>query len=68
MLYVTLINCAQQALNGNRDGVPVAAFAKVFLPEPVAPSPGDEFIVEFIDVVRPGSDDGVLHELVQLYR
>jgi len=68
VLYFAMINCSQNQLNGNRDNVPVAAFGKAFLPEPVASTPGDEIIIEFIDVTRPGADDGVLHEIVQLYR
>lgn len=69
VVYFAIVNCSQQALNGNRDNVPVAAFGKAFLPEPVVNKGGDdEVVIEFIDVVKVGADDGVLHEIVQLYR
>lgn len=69
ILYFAIINCSQHALNGNRDNVPVAAFGKAFLTEPVVNKGGeDEVVIEFIDVVKVGADDGVLHEIVQLYR
>ncbi|MBP2293767.1 pilus assembly protein TadG-related protein [Azospirillum rugosum] len=69
VIYFAIVNCSQHALNGNRDDVPVAAFGKAFLPEPVVNKGGDdEVVVEFIDVVKVGADDGVLHEIVQLYR
>lgn len=69
VIYFAIVNCSQYALNGNRDNVPVAAFGKAFLPEPVVNKGGDdEMVIEFIDVVKVGADDGVLHEIVQLYR
>lgn len=68
IIYFAMINCSQQGLNGNRDDVPVAVFGKGFLTESVLPPPDDEIYMEVVDVVRPGSDDGVLHEIVQLYR
>ncbi|HYH17748.1 MAG TPA: pilus assembly protein TadG-related protein [Azospirillum sp.] len=68
MLYFAIINCSQQGLNGNRSDVPVTAFGKAFLTEPVSAPPNDEIVIEIVDVVRPGADDGVLHEIVQLYR
>lgn len=68
VLYFAIINCSQQGLNGNRNDVPVAAFGKAFLTEQVNAPPNDEVVIEVIDVVRPGADDGLLHEIVQLYR
>ncbi len=68
IVYFAMVNCLQHELNGNRDDVPIAAFGKGFLTEPVAEPPLDEVYMEFLDVVRPGDDDGVLHEIVQLYR
>ncbi len=32
------------------------------------PGTGMEYLFEFIEVVEVGSDDGVLHNIVQLYR
>ncbi|WP_448187742.1 pilus assembly protein TadG-related protein [Azospirillum sp. sgz301742] len=67
VLYFAMINCSQYQLNGNRDNVPIAAVGKAFLPEPVKSSPGDEIVIEIIDIARAGKDS-VLHEIVQLYR
>jgi len=66
IIYFAILNCLQHSLNGNQSNVPVAAFGKGFLPEKVQSD--DDFVFEIIDVVRPGADDGVLHEIVQLYR
>lgn len=73
VLYLAVINCREQEINGNEDDVPTVAFLKAFLTEPVGSetSPGatdSDVYMEVVDVVRPGADAGVLHDLVQLYR
>lgn len=73
ILYLAVINCREQGINGNEDNVPTVAFMKTFLTEPVGSesSPGatdSDVYMEVVDVVRPGADNGVLHDLVQLYR
>lgn len=71
ILYFAVINCIEQDLGGgnSNEEIPVEAFVEAFLTEPVAdPSDGPEIILEIKDIVRPGGDDGVLHDIVQLYR
>ncbi|HEX6963534.1 MAG TPA: pilus assembly protein TadG-related protein [Lacipirellula sp.] len=68
---------------GASDGPqPVEAFVKMFITEPVEKEAGDtgggreddvstsQFTLwaELVNVVRPGDDDGVLRDIVQLYR
>jgi Flp pilus assembly protein TadG len=67
VIYVALIDCASVGLKGGRNtGVYVKAFAKFFLIEPVGAN--QAIYGEFLGLVEPGSDDGVLHDIVQLYR
>ena len=70
ILYVAILNCnalTQQGLmsGGNSGGpLPIVAYARFFLTEQTN---GDVY-GEFNGIVEPGSDNGILHELVQLYR
>jgi Flp pilus assembly protein TadG len=66
----------------NADGsYPVLAFVKMFITRPMSKNnttcqPNDDtcesdsgdLYVEMIDVVKPGADDAVLHDMVQLYK
>jgi hypothetical protein len=68
VLIVAVVNCIEQGIQGNRDDVPVVAFARMFMTEPVGDGPEDDLYAEVLGVVRPGGNDGVLHEFPQLYR
>jgi putative Flp pilus-assembly TadE/G-like protein len=68
VLVVAVINCVEQAIHGNRDNVPVVAFARMFMTEPVADGPQHEIYAEMLGVLEPGGEDGVLHDFPQLYR
>lgn len=73
IFYLAVINCREQDINGNEDDVPTVAFMKTFITEPVGSesSPGatdSDTYLEVVDIVRPGADAGILHDLVQLYR
>ncbi|MPY75138.1 MAG: hypothetical protein GEU87_12840 [Alphaproteobacteria bacterium] len=71
ILYFAVVNCREQGLGGgnSNEEIPVEAFVEAFLTEPVDdPSDGPEIVLEVKDIVRPGGDDGVLHDIVQLYR
>lgn len=68
-----MINCREQGINGNEQDVPTVAFMKTFLTEPVGSESSSgatdsDVYLEVVDIVRPGSDDAILHDLVQLYR
>jgi len=70
-VYFAVINCIELGpLHGNSSGpLPVEAFVKGFLTRPVEePSSGVEIYLEIVDIARPGDGDGVLHDIVQLYR
>lgn len=69
ILYFAVINCKQYDVKGNSAGdIPVEAFVKAFITEPVGEAPDFDTFLEVIDVVQPGGRDGVLHDQVQLYR
>ncbi|HKP24802.1 MAG TPA: pilus assembly protein TadG-related protein [Dongiaceae bacterium] len=80
VIYAAVINCTAADLQGGSDeNVPVVAFLKMFMTQPMTKEPGhtkdDEtadadntLFVEMIDVVAPGTDDAVVHDIVQLYR
>ena len=52
---------------GNQSGVPVAAFAKFFITEPVK-APQDDIVAEIVELVTPGAAGGHNFDQVQLYR
>jgi Flp pilus assembly protein TadG len=79
IIYFGIVNCNAESaiLNGNSGGggggggtpVPVVAFAGGFLVQPVSnpgAGQGETIYMEFENVALPGN--GVLHEIVQLYR
>ena len=68
VLVLAVINCEFNGVGGNSDNVPVKAFLKVFMTEPTGDSPDFDTYLEVVDVVKPGADDGILHDIVQLYR
>lgn len=76
ILYIAVLDCNALTASGELTGgngagtLPVTAFARVFLTEPVENgSLGDATIfAEFNGVVDPGRDGGVVHDQVQLYR
>jgi Flp pilus assembly protein TadG len=68
IIYGAIINCSEVSVHGNTGGpLPVAAFGKFFLTEPVA---ADGTIhAELIGSVEPGSvSNSVARDIVQLYR
>lgn len=74
LLYVAVLDCqalTQQGLltGGNSSGaLPVTAFARMFLTEPVEQGVNADIYAEFNGVVEPGKDDDVIRDQVQLYR
>jgi hypothetical protein len=74
LLYVAVIDCqaltAQGLMSGgNSSGaLPVTAFARMFLTEPVENGANADIYAEFNGIVEPGKDDGVIRDQVQLYR
>jgi hypothetical protein len=68
-MYVAVINCVEHGpLNGNSSGVPVLAYAKMFLTHPAEGGSEPTIYAEVISAVEPGTDSTVLHDIVQLYR
>lgn len=74
ILYVAVLNCqalvAQGLLtSGNSSGpLPVEAFARIFLTEPVESGQNSTIYGEFNGIVQPGQDSAVVRDMVQLYR
>jgi len=70
ILYMAVINCIEEGpLTGSSNtDVGVKSFAKMFLIRPIKGGSDTSIWLEFVDEVKPGNDDGVLHDLVQLYR
>lgn len=71
VLYLAVVNCVDQGINGNESNVPTVSYIKTFLTEPVsdpASSTGSDVFLEIVDVITPGNSQGVLHDVVQLYR
>lgn len=70
VIFFAVINCIEHGpISGNSAGpIPVEAFVKAFMTEPTGAPPNIDTYLEIVDVTRPGADDGVLHDIVQLYR
>ncbi len=73
ILFMAVVNCQEHDIHGSEVDVPVINFLKLFITEPVGdesvPGANDsDFYLEIVDVVSPGADDGILHDIVQLYR
>jgi len=69
IIYIAVINCVDNGpLNGNSDNVPVLAYAKMFITHPAEGGSDQTIYAEIIGVLEPNQDQGVLHDIVQLYR
>jgi hypothetical protein len=71
VMYVAVVNCVEQGLNGSESDVPVLTFAKLFLTEPVQiGGSGNKFQIwgEMLGVVESGDESGIVHEYPVLYR
>lgn len=81
ILYAAVIDCAAYGdlVKGKATDIPVLSFVKMFMTQPMAKKDecgeDDETVdcnntlfVEMVDVVQPGIDDEVIHDIVQLYR
>jgi Flp pilus assembly protein TadG len=79
ILYAAVLNCGDLDIKGSSsETVPAVAFVKMFITRPMTKLPGSgscatceedgDLLVEMVDVVKPGIDDAVLHDIVQLYR
>lgn len=67
IIYVAIVNCVDQNVHGTMTVRPLN-YLRIFLTEPVNEPSGVEIMGEIVDVVQLGDDDGVLHDVVQLYR
>lgn len=74
IIYAAVLNCgALNVTGGSNDTLPAEAFIKMFITRPMAVpgAPGEDdgsIYVEMVDIVDPGIDDEVVHDIVQLYR
>jgi Flp pilus assembly protein TadG len=79
ILYAAVLNCGALDIQGSStDTVPALAFVKMFITKPMTKLPGSgncetceedgDLLVEMVDVVKPGIDQAVIHDIVQLYR
>lgn len=68
VLYGAAIDCGSLGLAGAATGVPVTAFVKMFITEPMPVPPDESLYVEMISIIKPGTDDDIVRDTVQLYR
>ncbi|HEX6011248.1 MAG TPA: Tad domain-containing protein [Geminicoccaceae bacterium] len=70
VLTVAILNCREHDIRGQRDDIPVIAFARMFITEPVGYESGreDDLYVEMLGVAEPGDESGILHDYPVLYR
>lgn len=67
LVHMVVINCRADAPSPTSTNVPVQALLKAFLLRPVDGS-SQEMDLEIVDVARPGVDNAVIKDDVQLYR
>jgi Flp pilus assembly protein TadG len=76
IIYGAVMNCQAAGLKGgSQSNLPTIAFIKMFMTQPMTKLPGtgqidedDTLYVEMLGTVKPGTDDAVIHDIVQLYR
>jgi Flp pilus assembly protein TadG len=73
MVYAAIINCLELDVRGNSGGpLPVLAFGKFFLTEPIANPPDPDagtIYSELVELIEPGNvASNLVREIVQLYR
>jgi hypothetical protein len=73
VIYAAIINCRELDVHGNStEPLPVIAFGKFFLTEPIPSSPDPDagtIFSELFSIIEPGSvSKEVARDLVQLYR
>lgn len=70
IMIMAVINCLEHDIRGSASDVPVEAFVRMFLTEPVGldGSSTEDIYAETLGVVNPGDFDGVLHDFPVLYR
>lgn len=68
ILTVAVINCLQNQIKGNTNGVPVTAFARMFMTEPVGLCVSDDLYAEILSAAPPSNIGSVLHQHPVLHR
>lgn len=70
MLVVAVVNCLEHGISGSTEDVPVEAFARMFMTEPVGldGASTDDLWFEMLGVAEPGDQSGVVHDFPQLFR
>ncbi|HSE79552.1 MAG TPA: TadE/TadG family type IV pilus assembly protein [Alphaproteobacteria bacterium] len=73
IIIIAVVNCIEHGpINGNSTPpLPVEQYAKFFVTEPVDIHSGNtnqDIYGEFVGFVSPGADDGIIRDVVQLYR
>jgi Flp pilus assembly protein TadG len=83
-IYAAVLDCSALPNGNSTPNMPALAFIKMFVTRPMAKNSNScngnggfdstceedatDLFVEIIDKVNPGSDDAVIHDIVQLYR
>jgi hypothetical protein len=70
VLTVAVVNCRENDIRGQSSQVPVVAYARMFITEPVgsaAPSE-DDLYVEMLGVAMPNDQSGIVHDYPVLFR
>ena len=76
IIYGAVVNCQAASLKGgSQSNIPALAFIKMFMTVPMTKvtatgqtDEDDTLYVEMLGTVKPGTDDAVVHDIVQLYR
>ncbi len=69
-MIFAVVNCLCNTIHGNESDVPVVGWMETFMTEPVSKPGGGsmEYYFEFVEEIKAGNDDGVLHTIIELRR
>jgi len=69
IISVAVVNCLAQGVQGNSTtNLQSHMYAEFFITEPATAPPDSSIYAEFVQLITPGSSDGKLHQVIQLYR
>ncbi len=69
-MVFAVINCLCNTIRGNESDVPVVGWMRTFMTEPVSKPGGGsmEYYFEFVEEIKAGNDDGMVHTIIEIKR
>jgi hypothetical protein len=65
LFHVAIVDCGTYSVSGNSTPRMTGKYAKFFMTEPASQG---EVYGEFVEMIKPGDESGVLHQIVRLHK